>query len=167
MLLHRLHIAVHGGAQLIHELLDFLFGGAAFERLAQRLLGVAQACLGVGDVAVLDADRHLPQPRGDVAQIVVGLGANQRPEDRAQPEINAGVRRELFRRHRERVERRRDQRTRAGIEREIAALLDQRPRQRLEKTRSGRRKLNGSLLPSLPPSSWAISVITTSAPAHG
>ncbi len=87
--------------------------------------------LGVGNVAVLDADRHLPQPRGHLAQIVVGLGAHQRPEDRAQPEIDAGVGRELFRRHGERIERGGDQRPRAGIEREIAALLDQRPRQRL------------------------------------
>ena len=60
LLLHRLQIAIHGGAQLIHQLLDFLIAGAAFERLAQRLLGVAQTGLGVGNVAVLDADRHLP-----------------------------------------------------------------------------------------------------------
>src|ERR1700733_4213138 len=37
----------------------------------------------------------------------------------------------------------------------------------LVKTRSGSRKLNGSLLPWLPPSSWATSVMVTSAPAHG
>jgi hypothetical protein len=37
----------------------------------------------------------------------------------------------------------------------------------LVNARSGRRKANGSLLPSLPPSSRAVSVMTTSAPAHG
>ena len=105
--------------------------GAAFERLAQRLLGVAQGGLRVGNVAVLDADRHRPQPRRHVAQIVVGLGAHQRPEDRAQSEINAGVGREFFRRHGQRIERGEDERPRARIEREIAPLLDQRPRQRL------------------------------------
>ena len=50
------------------------------------------AGLRVGNVAVLDADRHRPQPRHHVAQIVVGLGAHQRPEDRAQSEIDAGAR---------------------------------------------------------------------------
>ena len=131
LLLHRLHEAVHRRAQLIHELLDLLVAGAAFERLAQRLLGIAQRGLGVGNVAVLDADRHRPQPRRHVAQIVVGLGVNERPEDRTQAEIDAGVGRELFRRQRQRVERGDDERTRPGIEREIAPLFDQRPRQRL------------------------------------
>ena len=131
LLAHRLHVAIHRGAQLVHELLEVLLAGAALERLAQRLLGVAQRRLRVGNVAVLEADRHRPQPPDDVAQIVVGLGANQRPEDRAQPEIDAGVGRELLRRHRQRVERGDDERSRIGVEREIAPLLDQRLRQRL------------------------------------
>ncbi len=91
LLPHRLHEAIHRRAQLIHQLLDLLVAGAAFERLAQRLLGVAQSGLRVGNVAVLDVDRHRPQPRHHVAQIVVGLGAHQRPEDGAQAEIDAGV----------------------------------------------------------------------------
>jgi hypothetical protein len=66
-----------------------------------------------------------------VAQIVVGLGAHQRPVDAAQPQICAGLGREFFRRQRQRVERGEDERPRIGVEREIAALLDQRPRQRL------------------------------------
>ena len=98
LLLHRLHEAIHRRTQLIHQLLDFLIAGAALERLPQRLLGVAQTGLRVGNVAVFDADRHLPQPRGDFAQIVVALGADQRPEDRTQTEIDAGVGREFFRR---------------------------------------------------------------------
>jgi hypothetical protein len=85
----------------------------------------------VGNAAVLDANRHRPQPRRHVAQIVVGLGVNERPEDRAQAEIDAGIGRELFRRHGQRVERGDDQRTGPSIEREIASLFDQRPRQRL------------------------------------
>ena len=42
LLLHRLHEAVHGGAQLVHQLLEFLVAGAAVERVAQRFLGAAQ-----------------------------------------------------------------------------------------------------------------------------
>ena len=37
-----LHEAVHGRAQLIHELLDLLVAGAAFKRVAQRLFGSAE-----------------------------------------------------------------------------------------------------------------------------
>ena len=138
MFLHRLQEAVHSGAQLIHELLDFLVAGAAFERLPQRLLGAAQTGLRVRDVAVLDADRHLPEPLGDFAQIVVGLGANERPEDRAQPKIDAGVWRKFFRRHRQGVERGGDERAGAGVKRQIAPLLDQRARQRLGKNAFGK-----------------------------
>ena len=131
LFLHRLQEAIHRGAQLIHELLDFLVGSAAFERLPQRLLGAAQIGLRVGDIAVLDADRHLPKPLGHFTQIVVGLGANERPEDRTEPQIDAGVRGEFLRRQRQRVERGGDERAGVGVERQIAPLLDQRARQRL------------------------------------
>ena len=131
LLLHRLQEAVHRRAQLIHQLLDLFIAGAAFERLAQSFLGVAQIGLRIGNVAVLDGDRHLPQPRRHVAQIVVGLGANERPEDRTQSEIDAGVGREFFRRHGQRIERGGDERPSAGVERQIAPLFDQRARQRL------------------------------------
>jgi hypothetical protein len=57
---HRLHEAVHGRAQLVHQLLELLVAGAAVERVAQRLLGVAQGRLGIGNIAVLEADRHRP-----------------------------------------------------------------------------------------------------------
>ena len=116
---------------------------------------------------VLQADRHRPQPRRYLAQVVVALGAHQRPEDRAQPEIDAGLGPEFIRPERQRIDRGDDLRTGAGVEREIAPLLDQRLRQRFGERALGRRKANGSLLPSLPPSSRAVSVMTTSAPAQG
>ena len=131
LLRQRLHEAVHGGAQLIHELLDFLVAGVALERIAQRLLGIAQRGLRVGHVAVLDVDGHRPQPADHVAQIVVGLGVHQQLGDRAQPEIDAGLGVEFVRRQSERIERGEHPLARIGVERQIAALLDQRPRQRL------------------------------------
>ena len=85
----RLHELVERRAQLIHQLLDLFVGGAALQRLAQRVLRRAQCLLGLGDVAVLDVDRHRPQPRHDVAQAVVVLGARELPVDRAQAEIDA------------------------------------------------------------------------------
>ena len=106
LLRQRLHVAVHRLAQLVHQLLDFLIAGAVRQRLAQRLLGVAQRGLRIGHVAVLDVDRHRPQPLGDVAQCIVIVGMHERPVDRAQSQIGAGVGREFVRRERQRVERR-------------------------------------------------------------
>ena len=83
----RLHELVERRAQLVGQLLDLLVGGAALQRLAQRFLRGAQRRLGVGQHAVLDGHRHRPQPRHDVAQLVVGLRARQLEEDRAQAEI--------------------------------------------------------------------------------
>ena len=83
----RLHELVERGAQLVGELLDLLVGRAALQRLAQRFLRGAQRGLGVGELAVLDRHRHRPQPRHHVAQLIVGLGAGELQEDRAQAEI--------------------------------------------------------------------------------
>ena len=130
LLLHRLHEAVHGGAQLVHQLLELLVAGAAVERVAQRFLRGAQGRLRFGNIAVLEADRHRPQPRRYLAQVVVALGAHQRPEDRAQPEIDAGLGPEFVRPEGQRIDRGDDLRTDAGVEREITPLLDQRLRQR-------------------------------------
>ncbi len=70
----RLQELVERSAQILGELLDLLVGRAAFERLPQRLLGGAQRRFGVGEMAVLDRHRHAPQPRHDIAQLVVDLG---------------------------------------------------------------------------------------------
>ncbi len=137
LLRHRLHETVHGGAQLVHQRLDLLVGGAAVERLLQRVFGGAQGFLRIGNVAVLEAHRHLPKPLHDVPQIVVALGSVQRPVDRTQAEIDAGFRRESFWRHGERIERGEDDRAALRIERQIATLLDQSPRQRFGKNSLG------------------------------
>ena len=133
LLRQRLQELVHGGAQIIHQLLELLVAGAALERLAQRLLRLAQRLLGLADIAVLDAARPCPTaappPRATdrrccaCCEVVI---------DRAQAEIDAGVGRELFGRDGERVERGQHQRLLVGVERQDAALLDQRARQRLD-----------------------------------
>ena len=46
-------------------------------RLVQALLGGAQFALRIGEVAVLDLQRHGPEPVGDIEQVVIGLGAAQ------------------------------------------------------------------------------------------
>ena len=69
LLHHRLHEAVHRRAELIHQLFQLGIAGAALQRLAQRLLGVAQLRLRVADVAVLELHRHRPHALCDVAQL--------------------------------------------------------------------------------------------------
>ena len=46
----------------IHQRLDLLVAGAAVECLLQRVFGGAQGVLRIGNVAVLEAYRHLPKP---------------------------------------------------------------------------------------------------------
>ena len=132
LLRQRLQVLVHGGAQLIHQLFQLFVAGAAFERLAQRVLRLAQRQFGLADIAVLELHRHVPHARHHLAQLVVALGVGQVEIDRAQAEIDGGLGREFFRRDGERVERGQHQRLGVGIEREDAALLDQGARHRLD-----------------------------------
>ena len=125
------HEIVQRRAQIVGELLDLLVAGAAFQRLLERVLRRAQRLVDVGDVAILDGDGERPQAGDDLAQRIVGTGGLELPRDAVQAEIMAGFRREHFRRDHQRIERRIDLRILVGIERQDAALLDQRPRQRL------------------------------------
>ena len=163
----RLHELVERRAQFIHQLLDLFVGRAALQRLAQRILRRAKRLLGFRDVAVFQEHRHRPQPRHHVAQAVVGLGARQLPVDRAQPEIDVGFRDEALRRDGQRIERDQHVVLGVGIEREIAALLDQRARQRLGERPLRQPHLVRRARPSLLASSRATSVIVTSTPAQG
>src|SRR3978361_486576 len=113
------------------ELLYFFVAGAAFQRLLERLLGRTQGLVDIGDVAILDSDRERPQAGDDLAQGIVGAGAVELPPYAVEAEIVAGFGREQLRRDHQRVDRVIDLRLLPGIEREVAALLDQRARQRL------------------------------------
>ena len=63
---------IQRGAQIVGELLDLLVGGAAFQRLLERLLRRAQRLVDVADVAVLDGDGERPQAGDDLALSIVG-----------------------------------------------------------------------------------------------
>ena len=81
ILLHLLHQRlqefVHRGAKIIHQFFQFFVGGAAFERLPQGFLSLAQRLFGLADIAVFDLNRHVPHPRRRLAQRVVGFGIGQ------------------------------------------------------------------------------------------
>ena len=159
------HEVIHRRAQILGQLLDLLVAGAALQRLLQRVLRGAQRLVDIGDVAVLDGDCERPQARHHLAQRVVGAGGLELPGDAVEAEILAGLRREQFRRDHQRVERGKDlgfwlassaRMRRCSISARASGLVN---------SRSGSRMLNGSLRPSLPASSLAVSVSVTSAPA--
>ena len=94
----RLHELVERGAQLVGQLLDLLVAGVAIERVAQRVLRLAQRLFGVGDIAVLDLRPPWPTSAPPLrAAASSDLGAAEIVVDRAQAEIDAGLRRETVR----------------------------------------------------------------------
>ncbi len=116
-------------AQVFGELLDLLVAGAAFQRLLERVLRGAQRLVDIGDVAVLDGDGERPQAGDHRAHRVVGAGGLELARDAVEAEILAGLGHEQLRRDHQRFERRIDLAVLIGVERQDAALLDQRARQ--------------------------------------
>ena len=57
----RLEIARQRGAELIDKALDLLGRGVLLQRLRERVLRGLHVALGLGQVAVLDAQRHRPE----------------------------------------------------------------------------------------------------------
>ena len=157
---------VHRRAQLLHELVDFLVAGAALERLLERLLRLAKPLLGRRQVAFLDAERDLPEIGNDVAQRVVALGhleARARAHDH---QIVRHVVERVFRPQRDGVHQVEHAPLLVGVERQDAALFDDRPRQRIGERPLRQRIVLVSLLASWPASSTAFSVSLISAPAQ-
>src|SRR5712691_363935 len=122
----RAHKSVEHLAHLVGQAADFIVAGAALERLAQRVLRRAQFALGVGHGAVLDEHGDFPQIVNDRAKIVVAFRELEPRQRRTQAEIDRGFRRELLGRDHQRAQRLLDILAGVGVEREVAALLDQR-----------------------------------------
>ena len=149
------------------SLLDLVVGGVVLERLAQRLLGVAQRLGGERQVAVLDAERDLPEIVDHAPQFVVAAGVHQAEIGGAQRQVIAGA-----------VDPCRGPRRarRAQSATRSAALASSARRARcsttarasgLLKLREGSVNSTGALRPSCLASSVATSVSLTLAPAHG
>ena len=86
----RLQELVHRGAQIVHQLLEFFVAGAAFERLAQRVLRLrASACSAWLTLpsSICSAMSHMRATTS--RSCVVGLGVGEVVIDRAQAEIDA------------------------------------------------------------------------------
>jgi hypothetical protein len=95
---------VHRGAQFLGQALRLLLVGAALQRFAQPLLRGAQLALGLGQIAVLDLNRHGPEPFGNLGEIGVRSCAAQPLGGDAQPHEDAPLRREALGRDQQRIE---------------------------------------------------------------
>ena len=165
----RLQELVERRAQLIHQLLDLFVGGAALQRLAQRVLRGAQAASRRRRCCRPRCCTAIAHSRATTSRSASSLLARvELPVDRAQAEIDVGLRRESLRRDRERVERGQHAVLGVGVERELAALLDQRARQRLGERPLRQphlvRRANG---PRCRPRRGRPASCVTSTPAHG
>ena len=124
-------IAVERLAKLGHALLDLLLGGAVGERILQGVLGGPKRVERPRRAVAFDDQCEFPQIGRDIAKLVIVHGRGKALSDRPQADVDAGFRHEFFRRDHERVEGLEHLRTRVGIERELAPLLDERACQRL------------------------------------
>ena len=141
---HALHELVQGLLQVLGELLDLLVRRVALDGLLQAVLSRAQALLGIGEIAVLDLEGHLPEEIGHLHQGVVVAGRPETTRGRLEAEEDARLRREAVGRDQEGVEggehpaaalvRARDQ---------AATLLRQRARQGLGEDPGRQRHLGG------------------------
>ena len=89
---HLLHQLVQRLPQLLHQALDLLVGGAVLQRLGELLLQVAQPALGVGQVAVLEPQRDMPELVDDALEAGARVVSRLKTVvSRAQPEIGVRV----------------------------------------------------------------------------
>ncbi len=82
--------------QLLHQALDLLVRRAVAQRLLQPVLCGAQGALGVGEIAVLDAQRDVPQLRYHAVADGARVLALQAPIGRPQPQEDLQIVDELF-----------------------------------------------------------------------
>ena len=115
LLRQRLQELLHRLAELLGEPCDLLVGGAVLQRLAERLLGVAERLGGERQVAVLDAERDRPEIVDQLAELVVVPRVLQPVIGAAEREIIADVVEGVLGRQRQRVERVADQRRGVGV----------------------------------------------------
>ncbi len=132
----KLSIAAH--ISLFIGFLSLFVAGAAVERLAQRFLRLAQEPARPAGVPSSICKRHRPHARTTSRNCVVALGIAQIEEQRAQAEIDAGFRCKTAPAHIASASRAvSTSGLCVGVERQDAALLDQRARQQVCEMRCG------------------------------
>ena len=107
---------------IVRQFLDLLVGGPLLQRLLQPLLRLAQRALSIGEAAVLDAQRHVPQLRGHAVADGARGRALQAPIGRAQAKVYLQIFDKLLRLQRQRLEGAGNAQPIARILRELAPL---------------------------------------------
>ena len=169
---HLLHVVAGRLAQLVHQPGDLLVGGVAPQRLLQPLLGARQPLGGVAEVAVLDLHRGLPERLGDLVADrgdVVGLLGGVEAADRgADDEVGARAVEQALGQVGGGAQHLGDAAGVGGRPQQVAALLDQRLRQRVVEAAHRQHRLDGrALVPAWPIASSATRRTVTGRPASG
>ena len=125
------HVAVHRLAQFLGQTRKLLLVRAALHGLLQTVLRGPELTLGVGEVAILQDDRELPQIIHHLEQPGIVARAPEFLGDEAQAQIGARFLHVFGRLDHQRVERRLHAPTVGDIKDQPAAHLDQRPGERL------------------------------------
>ena len=127
----RLEVAGERGAQLIDQALDLLRRGVLLEPLGQRVLRRLYVALGLGQVAVLDAQRHRPQLVDHAGDARARVVARQPPIGVAQRQIDEAVVDDLLAAQGQRLERAGDAFDRVRLAHQALPLFDHRLSKRL------------------------------------
>ncbi len=146
---HRLQEFLHRLAKLVGEPRDLLVGGAVLQRLAERLLRVAERLCGERQVAVLDAERDRPEIVDQLAEFVVVPRVLEPMIGAAECEIVADVVEGVLGREGQRIERVADHRRGVGVHRELRPLLDDGAGERIGELPRGKRQLDRLASPLL------------------
>ena len=134
---------VHGLPQFVGQALDLIVGGTALHGLLQAFLGGAQLLFAIGQIAVLDLQRHGPEPIRHLDQGVVAAGLAQPIGGQPQAHEDAPLRREVFRVDEKGIERELDALAVVRGENEVAPLLDQRLGKRIGEGALRQREVDG------------------------
>lgn len=114
---------IHRDAQIFAKLANFILRCVALQGVAQLLFGGAEIAFGLGEIAILDAQRHLPEIIGDFDEIAVAMRRIEQVECHPQSKIDTYPSFEHFRRDHQGIERVCHPRLFLRGENQIAALF--------------------------------------------
>ena len=140
-------------AQLIHQRGDLVLARAALQRVGKLLLDFAQAPLGVGQIALLDAQRRAPQQIDHAGRLrrhaVLRNGVAKAAQRGAQAQIGGVILEYVVGIGADRLQHVAHTRRGLGAPRQIAALFDDRARQRVDEAAARQRetRLGAPFLP--------------------
>ncbi len=123
---HGAQVSVKRLAQALHQLGNFLRGSVLSQRFLESLARRQKIAHRLGDIALLDGKRHLPEELDRGLDVIVRLGPVKPIHGGANPEINAAVLKHALRPNGEGLEQADHFIAVVGAHHELAAKFDQR-----------------------------------------